>query len=220
MWDWGECVVSPEPFTHRAFPCKGNLTIFNKALAVGADGTLLAVHHKHHLAHALMAKEQTSMERGSVVINPSPWGVFNDDVGSAWPVPAVTIFTSHFGVKFGLVTCHELNFASPFLSILKAWAFLPKGSVGFASLNYRLGEEEAAFLSSGDSQVALLARGVEGVCLVDKRRRSGSLTSYFPSRSSLLALGTSCLFGRPVLSRCRFCHRPSPLPSVSLERRA
>ncbi|CAJ1414581.1 unnamed protein product [Effrenium voratum] len=120
MWDWGECVVSPEPFTHRAFPCKGNLTIFNKALAVGADGTLLAVHHKHHLAHALMAKEQTSMERGSVVINPSPWGVFNDDVGSAWPVPAVTIFTSHFGVKFGLVTCHELNFASPFLSILKA----------------------------------------------------------------------------------------------------
>ncbi|CAJ1399804.1 unnamed protein product [Effrenium voratum] len=119
LYDWGPCFVTPEPFIHRAFPCRGNLTIFNKALAVGADGRLLAVHHKHHLAHSLFAKDHISVKRGPLVVNPSPLGLLNDDVGAPWPVPDVTIFTSHFGVKFGILICHELNFASPLLSMMK-----------------------------------------------------------------------------------------------------
>ena len=32
----------------------------------------------------------------------------------------VTVFTSHFGVKFGLIICHEINFASPLRSMISA----------------------------------------------------------------------------------------------------
>ena len=30
----------------------------------------------------------------------------------------VTVFTSHFGVKFGIIICHEMNFASPLRSMI------------------------------------------------------------------------------------------------------
>ena len=97
----------------------GNVTVFNKAIVIGIDGTLLAVHHKHHLAHALIPKENRSVRREGVVFNPSALGVYNDDLCGAWPVPDATVFTAHFGVSFGIIICHETNFASPLRSILQ-----------------------------------------------------------------------------------------------------
>ena len=36
-----------------------------------------------------------------------------------WQLPEdVTVFTSHFGVKFGIIICHEINFASPLRSMI------------------------------------------------------------------------------------------------------
>lgn len=93
--------------------------MFNKAVAFGIDGTLLAVHHKHHLAHSLLPKENISQKRDGLVYNPGPLGVYNDDVCAAWPVPDSTTFMSHFGVKFGMIICHEINFASPVRSMIK-----------------------------------------------------------------------------------------------------
>lgn len=118
VYDWGPCTAGPDPFLHRPFPCVGNLTVFNKAVAFGVDGTLLAVHHKHHMAHSLGPAESISIRRDGIVYNPSPLGVYNDDVAAAWPVPDVTVFTSHFGVKFGIIICHEMNFASPLRSMI------------------------------------------------------------------------------------------------------
>jgi len=121
VYDWGPCVPGPDPFIHRPFPCVGNLTVFNKAVVFGVDGTLLAVHHKHHMAHTLTPTENISVRRSNgIIYNPSPRGVYNDDVAGAWPVPDVTVFTSHFGVKFGLIICHEINFASPLRSMISA----------------------------------------------------------------------------------------------------
>ncbi|CAK9052319.1 unnamed protein product [Durusdinium trenchii] len=119
VYDWGACTPGPDPFLHRPFQCFGNLTMFNKAVAFGIDGTLLAVHHKHHLAHSLLPKENISQKRDGLVYNPGPLGVYNDDVCAAWPVPDSTTFMSHFGVKFGMIICHEINFASPVRSMIK-----------------------------------------------------------------------------------------------------
>ena len=63
VYDWGPCVPGPDPFIHRPFPCVGNLTVFNKAVVFGVDGTLLAVHHKHHMAHTLTPTENISVRR-------------------------------------------------------------------------------------------------------------------------------------------------------------
>lgn len=120
-YEWGECLPSLNPFTHRTFPCHNNLTVFNQAMAFGVNGELLAVHHKHHLAHAMIPKRRTStMMASGLVVNPSELELLDDDASASWPVPDAVTFTSHFGVTFGILICHELNFGSPILSLLRA----------------------------------------------------------------------------------------------------
>lgn len=102
VYDWGPCIPGPDPFVHRPFPCVGNLTVFNMAVAFGIDGTVLAVHHKHHMAHTVMPKEDLSIKHNGIVYNPSPLGVFNDDVAGAWPVPV-----AHAWLQFMLVSINR-----------------------------------------------------------------------------------------------------------------
>jgi len=91
------------------------------APAFGAEGQLLAVHRKHHLAHDLWPTQKLSQRlRDGLVMNPSPFKLINDDASAAWPVNDAVTFTSHFGVTFGIVICHELPYAGPILSLKKA----------------------------------------------------------------------------------------------------
>lgn len=120
-YEWGPCLPGLNPFTHRAFPCVGNLTIFNVAPAFGAEGQLLAVHRKHHLAHDLWPTQKISQRlHNGLLMNPSPFKLINIDASAAWPVNDAVTFTSHFGVTFGIVICHELPYAGPILSLKKA----------------------------------------------------------------------------------------------------
>lgn len=107
VYDWGPCTAGPDPFLHRPFPCVGNLTVFNKAVAFGVDGTLLAVHHKHHMAHSLGPAESISIRRDGIVYNPSPLGVYNDDVAAAWPVPVPPIC---FSCQLGFLNIFSIGF--------------------------------------------------------------------------------------------------------------
>ena len=86
----------------KPYPCDSatNLSAYNTQLAYGPNGKILAKYHKIHLAN-LWSK------------------LYEPHWSAADPLEKPVTFTSDFGVKFGMFICHDLDFGSPALGLLR-----------------------------------------------------------------------------------------------------
>lgn len=102
MGSTGPCVNRPDPFTGLPYPCNrtSNTSWFNTIVALGHDGALLASYQKRHLAR--------SWDSASI-----------SEVWAEQDRTQVVSFESHFGVKFGMFICNDINFGGPARKLLK-----------------------------------------------------------------------------------------------------
>lgn len=100
--DKAPCVKKVHPFTKRPFPCnkQTGLGNFNSMAAFGIEGEMLAKYHKSHLARS--------------------WGSDLEPGISEADTPEAVSFVSHFGVRFGMIACHDIQFPEPSRSLVNA----------------------------------------------------------------------------------------------------